>query len=34
MKCFNLSKAFFIIVEDELQTGSPFRYEKTKTEVK
>jgi len=33
MKCFNLSKAFFI-VEDELQTGSPFRYEKTKTEVK
>ena len=33
MKCFNQSKAFFI-VEDELQTGCAFRYEKTKTEVK
>lgn len=33
MKCFDLSKAFFI-VEDELQAGCAFRYEKTKTEVK
>lgn len=33
MKCFNLSKAFFI-VEDESQAGGAFRYEKTKTEVK
>ena len=29
MKCFNLSKAFFI-VEDESQAGGAFRYEKTK----
>lgn len=33
MKYFNLSTAFFI-VEDELQAGCAFRYEKTKTEVK
>lgn len=33
MKCFNLSKAFFI-VEDDSQAGCAFRYEKTKTEVK
>lgn len=33
MKCFNLSKAFFI-VEDESQAGCTFRYEKTKTEMK